>query len=78
MPSALYNKMLATIGHSIGVEKAEGVVLRQLKRCEGATPATFSKADLDRILTYLILATALYIPDKSKQADLAAMLKGLT
>lgn len=77
MPSALYSRLLATVTDYIGADKAVSVIQRQLKRCDGATPETFSKSDLNRLVLYLVLATTLYVPDKARAAELEARLKAL-
>jgi hypothetical protein len=73
----LYTQVVSLVASYIGEDKAKRAVQRQVQKAN-ASPSTLNASDLRSILEYLIGATTLYLhPDKSRQEQLAAALKGL-
>jgi hypothetical protein len=76
MPSALYQKLVSTIGDYTGPEKAAGAVERRLKDCS-ATPDSFAKEHLQKVLIQVTTAAGLYVTDPAKKDELASKIKAL-
>jgi hypothetical protein len=77
MENELYRRTVSLVASFIGEDKAKRAVSRQLQKAN-ATAETLTTAELKGVLEYLIGATTLYLhPDKARQEQLAASLKGL-
>lgn len=76
MPSPLYQKLVKTVGDYTGPEKAAGAVERRLKDC-AATPDSFAKEHLQKIVLTLTTAAGLYVTDPAKRDEMASKIKTL-
>jgi hypothetical protein len=76
MPSPLFQSLVKTVSDFTGPEKAAGAIERRLKDCS-ATPDSFGKEHLQKILPQLIVAAGLYVTDAAKKDQLAAKIKAL-
>ena len=77
MARAQYDNLVKFVNAYVGEAKGPGIVERQMKHCEPSTADTFTAADLQKIATFLIAATALYIPDAAKKDEFKAKLASL-
>ena len=77
MARAQYDNLVKFVNAYVGEAKGPGIVERQMKHCAPATPDTFTAADLQKIATFLVAATALYIPDAAKKDEFKVKLATL-
>lgn len=76
MASAYYAKVVNLVSSYVGAEKGPGIVERQLKYCTASADA-FGAADLTKIVNYVAAASALYLPDKAKAAEMKERIKAM-
>ncbi len=76
MASVFYNQIVNLVVSYAGPEKGPGVVQRQLKRGT-ATEDSFAPTDLGKIMNFLVAASTLYVPDKTRAAEMVTKLKAL-
>lgn len=76
MPSPTYSKVVETLGAFVPKEKAAGIVDRQLPKCN-ATADNLTRAGLQDMMTWLLGAANLYLPDATQKNALKAKLEAL-
>ncbi len=77
MARAQYDNLVKFVSSYVGDAKGPGIVERQMKHCEPSTADTFTSADLQKIATFLVAASALYIPDAAKKEEFKTKLANL-
>ena len=77
MARAQYDNLVKFVNSYVGEAKGPGIVERQVKHCAPSTADSFTAADLQKIVTFLIAAAALYIPDAAKKEEFKAKVAGL-
>ena len=76
MANVFYDRVVKELSAFLG-EKADGVLGRQMKHCS-KTPDSFEKSDLVTIMSRLVQASTLYMPDESQGPILAVKLERLS
>ncbi len=76
MPSPVYTKVLDAVCAYVPKEKASGILDRQLPKCN-ATPDNLTRSGLEQMMTWLLGAASLYIPEASAREALKTKLQAI-
>lgn len=77
MPSPIYNKVVDAVCAYVPKEKAVGIIDRQLPKCN-ATADNLTRGGLEQMMTWLIGAAGLYIPDAGTRDALKSRLQAIS